>query len=539
MVIKKFVGKTEEEATALAKKELGAGIVIMNVRPVKKSGLFSVFRAPKVEVTVALEEDRADHRSVSPQNATTATIAGADHAGVTSHKKTDEVTAKLEADFRDEKVKEDIIAQARAASGMTAASGMPSTAGIARAASAGKIPPLRVSPQTAPGVPVTAPAKTVAAGEGHIDLKTPETGQDLLRNAAKELDRQALKESRNAEVNSIEEKLDNLHNLLEQRIVPPPSKSGTEKAQDRSATQGPESQAEQMSVSVSVDSKNKRDDSEAEKKAQEEALSFIRLLYNTLLENEVDEIYANELTDEVSKVAKPGAPLDHAIVGIYQKMVLKFGNPETITPASDGGPKAEIFIGPTGVGKTTTIAKLASKLHLQDKKKVALLTVDTYRIAAAEQLRTYATIMETPFRVIYSVEEMKQAIEDFKDYDYIMVDTAGHAVHNEEQKTNIVNFIKVLSEDMESESFLVLSATTKYRDLIEITDAYSATGKYKLIFTKMDETLATGNLYNIRLRTGAPMSYITNGQDVPDDIEVFNAQKIVKVLLGGQSRKED
>ena len=534
MVIKKFVGKNEEEATAFAKKELGEGIVIMNVRPVKAGGFLSMFRAPKVEVTVALEEDRAEHRSVSPQPQT----QGA--AGGRRGKETDEQTAKLEADLRDEKIKEDIIDRARAATG-----GMPSTAGIARAASAGKIPPLRVSPQTVPAVPVSDKAD-------HIDLSTPGSGQELLKHAAAEMatataaDRTAGvqgtgmsvgvrvpgPENTGADVGSIEEKLDNLHNLLEQRIVPAPAKSGLDRVQSKR----PEQEEEQVRVSVSADNAKAREESEAEKKAQEEALSFIRLLYNTLLENEVDEIYANELTDEVTKVAKPGASLDHALKGIYQKMVLKFGNPEIITPSTDGGPKAEIFIGPTGVGKTTTIAKLASKLHLQDKKKVALLTVDTYRIAAAEQLRTYATIMETPFRVIYSVEEMKQAIDDFKDFDYIMVDTAGHAVHNEEQKTNIINFIKVLSEDMETENFLVLSATTKYRDLIEITDAYSATGKYKLIFTKMDETLATGNLYNIRLRTGAPMSYITNGQDVPDDIEVFNAQKIVKVLLGGQSR---
>ena len=129
---------------------------------------------------------------------------------------------------------------------------------------------------------------------------------------------------------------------------------------------------------------------------------------------------------------------------------------------------------------------------------------------------------------------MEQAVNDFRDYDYLMVDTAGHSVRNEEQKTNIMNFIKVLSKNLESDNYLVLSATTKYRDLIEITDEYSALVNYKLLFTKMDETLANGNLYNIRMKTGAPMSYITNGQDVPDDIEVFDAQKIVKVLLGGR-----
>ncbi|MBR0092428.1 MAG: flagellar biosynthesis protein FlhF, partial [Lachnospiraceae bacterium] len=129
---------------------------------------------------------------------------------------------------------------------------------------------------------------------------------------------------------------------------------------------------------------------------------------------------------------------------------------------------------------------------------------------------------------------MKQAIDDFRDYDYLMVDTAGHSLHNEEQKENIAQFIRAIAEEMDCDNYLVLSATTKYRDLTEIADTYASMVNYRLIFTKMDETHATGNLYNIRMHTGAPMSYITNGQDVPDDIEVFNAQKIVKGLLGGK-----
>ena len=115
-----------------------------------------------------------------------------------------------------------------------------------------------------------------------------------------------------------------------------------------------------------------------------------------------------------------------------------------------------------------------------------------------------------------------------------MVDTAGHSFHNEEQKNNIAEFIHILTDNMESDIFLVLSATTKYRDLLEIADSYSEILKYKLIFTKMDETGAAGNLYNLRMHTGAPMSYITDGQNVPDDIAVFDAQRIVKGLLGGK-----
>ena len=130
---------------------------------------------------------------------------------------------------------------------------------------------------------------------------------------------------------------------------------------------------------------------------------------------------------------------------------------------------------------------------------------------------------------------MKQALEDFKDYDYIMIDTAGHALHNEEQKETVASFSEAVTSETESETFLVLSATTKYSDLVEIAEAYARMVDYKLIFTKMDETGAKGNLYNIRIHTGSPIAYITNGQNVPDDIAVFDAQRIVKNLLGGKS----
>ena len=264
----------------------------------------------------------------------------------------------------------------------------------------------------------------------------------------------------------------------------------------------------------------------------EEELSFVKVLYNTLLENEVDEKYINQLTDEVEKYSRPGVPLEYQLANVYQKMVLKFGSPEAVRAPGEGV-VAEVFIGPTGVGKTTTIAKLASELCVGRKAKVALLTVDTYRIAAAEQLRTYASILEIPFRVVYSVDEMKQAADDFKDFDYVMVDTAGHNLANEEQRNTTVSFIRTLEECMDTEKYLVLSATTKYRDLIEISDGYSSFTDYKLIFTKMDETRAAGNLYNIHMHTGAPMSYTTDGQNVPDDIALFDAQKVVKGLLGG------
>ena len=303
------------------------------------------------------------------------------------------------------------------------------------------------------------------------------------------------------ENNVIEEKLDSLQSLIEQQLQKP--------------------------------EEEKKEEEKVEEEISETDM-FMKLLHTTMLENEVDEAYAGQIIEEIEKVNKPNCPFDFALANTYQKMILKFGKPVGITP-SEKGVKVVFFVGPTGVGKTTTIAKIASRFQVDEKKKVALLTADTYRIAAAEQLRTYANILEVPFRIVYTIEEIEQALSDFKDYDYILVDTAGHSYQNKAQKEAMTKFIHSMDDKVEKEVFLVLSATTKYRDLISIADAYKEMADYKLIFTKLDETTTLGNLLNLKLYTGASLSYVTHGQNVPDDIEDFNPQKTVKRLLGGKN----
>ena len=168
------------------------------------------------------------------------------------------------------------------------------------------------------------------------------------------------------------------------------------------------------------------------------------------------------------------------------------------------------------------------------EKKVAFLTADTYRIAATEQLRIYANILDAPMSIIYTPEEMNDAIARVSEYDLVFVDTAGFSHRNEAQCQDMKKLIDGLDEAYEKEVYLVLSATTKYKDLLEIADTYKEIANYKLIFTKLDETITYGNILNIKLYSGAKLSYMTSGQNVPDDIEVFDTQKIVKQLLGGR-----
>lgn len=269
-------------------------------------------------------------------------------------------------------------------------------------------------------------------------------------------------------------------------------------------------------------------------KPSSEEFHFVRILYSTLLKNEVNEKYVNQILDEIEKFIRPGNSVDLILSNVYQKLILRFGQPKQIN-LSGNKPKVLFFVGPTGVGKTTTIAKIASKYKVEFEKKVAFITADTYRIAATEQLQVYANILDAPMSIVYSQDEMNDAIAKFEEYDLVFVDTAGFSHKNEKQRNDMKTLLAGVNEEYNKEVYLVLSATTKYADLLDIVDSYREIADYKLIFTKLDETTTYGNLLNIKLYSGADLSYTTNGQNVPDDIEVFDTQKIVKKLLGGNS----
>lgn len=294
----------------------------------------------------------------------------------------------------------------------------------------------------------------------------------------------------------IEKRLDSLQNLIEKQIKP---------------TQ------ENATLSIEEDKSNENE--------------YIKLIYKQMLINEVDEKYANQIINEIEATLQKGASVDTVLTSIYQKIVLKLGQPETIE-LGEKKTKFVFFIGPTGVGKTTTIAKIASGFKMNKNTKMALVTSDTYRIAAVEQLRIYANILGVPLKVIYSAEEMSQTKEEFEDYDIVLIDTAGRSHKNTEQKDDLEALLGTVDDSMK-EIYLVLSATTKYKDLVRITETYSTIANYRIIFTKLDETICMGNILNVKMMTGSPLSYVAWGQNVPNDIGRLDAQFVAKKLLGG------
>lgn len=191
-----------------------------------------------------------------------------------------------------------------------------------------------------------------------------------------------------------------------------------------------------------------------------------------------------------------------------------------------------VLVGPTGVGKTTTIAKLAGRLSLMENKKVGLITVDTYRIGAVEQLKTYAEIMNIPFKVVITIKEMEAAVESMKDCDVILIDTTGRSSKNSMQISELRAFVQ---KSNPSSVNLVISATTKNKDIQTIIDGYKQLNYKNVIITKLDETSTYGALYNIPKRAKKPITFITTGQNVPDDIKIPTKDDIIKFLFEEKS----
>jgi flagellar biosynthesis protein FlhF len=187
------------------------------------------------------------------------------------------------------------------------------------------------------------------------------------------------------------------------------------------------------------------------------------------------------------------------------------------------------FIGPTGVGKTTTIAKLAADLMLKHKKKVGLITSDTYRIAAVEQLKTYANILNIPIEVVFSPEDLEPALAKLEECDTILMDTAGR---NYLQERYIQELGDLLPDEEKVQTNLVLSLTSKYEDSTKIIENFNQIGVDCLILTKLDETSSYGTILNLLHQNAYPLTYITNGQNVPDDILIATPELITELILG-------
>ena len=200
-------------------------------------------------------------------------------------------------------------------------------------------------------------------------------------------------------------------------------------------------------------------------------------------------------------------------------------------PAPAGRARVIALIGPTGVGKTTTVAKLAANCKLREGKKVGLLTIDTYRIAAVDQLRTYADIIEVPLQAVLTTGEMHQAVQAMSDRDVILIDTAGRSPNNRLRLSQLRSFLAAARPD---EVHLVISATGNRPCTREVLERFLPLGVNRVIVTKLDEAATFGVLLNVSTDADRPLSYVTTGQGVPEDILAADRESLAECILSGR-----
>lgn len=256
-------------------------------------------------------------------------------------------------------------------------------------------------------------------------------------------------------------------------------------------------------------------------------------LYTELIDAELDEDLARDLTCLLKRECPPEELSDSVMVrNRLRNLVvsdLRIASPIKVTP---GRRKVVALVGPTGVGKTTTIAKLAANFRLRDGIRMGLVTVDTYRVAAVEQLRTYAEIIDLPMKVVTSPQEMRRALDELMGLDLILIDTAGRSPRDE---LKIQELKTLLTEAQVDEVHLVLSLTASLRNLAATATQFAGAGATSLILTKLDEAVGMGTLLSIAKQVPLPISYLTTGQDVPDDIESADAQRVSRLILGEEN----
>jgi len=256
--------------------------------------------------------------------------------------------------------------------------------------------------------------------------------------------------------------------------------------------------------------------------------------YLGLIEQEVAEELAEQIVTDARGLAEALDPDDEAASraavrrAIEQAMPI---DPEAgeLRPTGEGKARVVALVGPTGVGKTTTVAKLAATFKLKQGKDVALITLDTYRIAAVDQLKTYAGILGVPLEIVTTPDEMAAAVERHKHRDGILIDTAGRSQRDNDRLTELAALVRAAQPH---ETHLVLSSTATQRVLLETVERFSAIHTDRIIFTKLDEAVTFGTLINIASKVNKKLSYLTTGQEVPHQIEAGKADRLAALVMG-------
>ena len=255
--------------------------------------------------------------------------------------------------------------------------------------------------------------------------------------------------------------------------------------------------------------------------------------YLDLLENEVCHEVANRVVEKLRDQCRPGDLTDPQFAKMklcdYLTELVPTSGPITRTKTT--GPHVVALVGPTGVGKTTTVAKLAANLKLREGHSVGLITVDTFRMGAVDQLKKYSDIIGSRLAVVATPDDLGPALRSLADCDYVLIDTAGRSPRDKKELARMKRVLEIAKAD---EVHLVLAAASGRKQLDLITDRFAPLGVDKVIFTKLDEAAQLGVMLNVALKLDTQLSYVTHGQEVPNDIQVSDARRIAQMILGDE-----
>jgi flagellar biosynthesis protein FlhF len=270
--------------------------------------------------------------------------------------------------------------------------------------------------------------------------------------------------------------------------------------------------------------------SQSERGLRQEWPESLFALFTDMIQADVQEEVARAL---VERLRENSGKIDNAETARRQLIEMLADELAVTGPIATTTRSGRIvaLVGPTGVGKTTTIAKLAANFRLRENRRVGLITVDTYRIAAVEQLRTYADIIDLPMEVVSTPREMREAIDRLRDLDLVLMDTAGRSPRDE---VRIRELKALLAEAKPDEVHLVLSAVGSATSMAATAERFATVGTSALVVTKLDEAMGLGSLLPVTRNCHLPISYLTNGQNVPDDIRVAQQRELAQMILGMQ-----
>ena len=500
MQIKSFKAPTLKEAMANVKSELGVDAVILHTNKIKKGGILGFHTKEIVEVIAAVEDEPVAREPKAPLDTGAASEAVLQAAAAARASRNSVPEPQPASHF----TPRNMVNQYQTAGTLEAisqamAQNMPSqTFGEVLAS---------VNKAQEQAEPVEQPGMSIE-----------NQGAPINQPIAKE--EKVVKEETIEAVEAEGEQLSPSESPEEVQVQAEETKADSE---DSAALEGKEqeiqdlqNQLEEMKSLLVEMSRNK---AEAEGKPNLQRAMENQGIGQRVLEDMISKLNGTEI------LAPQDSPKAARALEKYIRKAIRVAN--GITLYSDK-PKIVALIGPTGVGKTTTLAKIAAKFVLEEGAKVALITADTYRISAVEQLKTYSDILGLPLEIVYNPQALREAIEKHKDKQLILIDTAGRSQYNAYQMKELSELLNI---DVDIEKHLVMSATTKTSDGLELLDNFSLCKPDRVIFTKVDETKTHGIILNILHRRKAALSYLTNGQSVPDDIEPASIDKLAELLL--------